>query len=209
MPMKLYLTTTHSSHLPAVSFVFLIMLSFNPPAASFLLPSEWLMGRCSSMVCGDIIFRYICKLFIITPSNLFCYCSWATEALQELVIVSRPNKANKQQMTISCTAHTAAVWVILIHYFSSAEDYKLWVNKALCYWVFFSKAWDPGTAEWCKINRQPTVLIVIHHKVLFLGNSSSFSLFKCGGNGFKALGNAVEISLQCTHAGKNVGSGAN
>ena len=75
---------------------------------------------------------------------------------------------------------------------------------------FLKETRDPGTQEQYKTNRQPRVLIAIHHKVLFLGNSSTFSLFKCGENGFTARGNAVEISLQCTHAGKkNVGSGAN
>lgn len=56
---------------------------------------------------------------------------------------------------------------------------------------------------------KPTIPIVISPQVLFQGNCSSFSVFKCGENAFKARGNSAEISLLCTRAGKNVGSRAN
>lgn len=56
-------------------------------------------------------------------------------------------------------------------------------------------------------NQQYLLLFAI--KFYFWGIAAVSSLFKGGANGFTARGNAVEISLQCTHAGKNVGSGAN
>lgn len=76
---------------------------------------------------------YACVWLMIDLCNL-CYIRFKWE--QELVIVWRPNKANKHQMTISCSAHNAAVWLILSHYFSSTEEYQQWVNKAWFYWVF-------------------------------------------------------------------------
>lgn len=112
-------------------------------------------------------------------------------------------------MAICCPAHIAAVSHFIPLFILSRRLPVMSKQGIMLLSPFSQRLGTQAPQNDAKTITQPTVLIVIRHKVLFLGNCSSFLLFKCGENGFTAWGNAVEISLQCTHAGKNVGSGAN
>lgn len=158
-------------------------------------------GRCSPSSTSFKTTWLICSIYSTLPFNC-----------ERELIVSQANKVNKQQMAICCPAHIAGVSHFIPLFILSrtlAVMSKQSIMLQLEQESFFLKAWDIGTTEWCKSISQPTVLIVIHCKVLFLQNCSSFLLFKCGKDRFTAWGNAVEISLQCTHAGENVGCKAN